>query len=158
MTIAQCLNFAFVPVDASASGLADAQVTANVLAETILNLAGLDRSRAESLCRAPGANLMLGPATSGFLSVVAGVGHRLDGRVDAPGDIARSRRGHISGYPAGTVASALRASFDATGGPGLSCSESGYGAAWTGGSGRAKIERDSLDTSRRGQNEQRRRN
>ena len=84
MTIAQCLNFAFVPVDASASGLADAQVTANVLAETILNLAGLDRSRAESLCRAPGANLMLGPATSGFLSVVAGVGHRLDGRVDAP--------------------------------------------------------------------------
>ena len=67
-----------------ASGLADAHVTANVLAETILNLAGLDRSRAETLCRAPGANLMLGPATSGFMSVVAGVGHRLNGRVDAP--------------------------------------------------------------------------
>ena len=71
------------PVGASASGLADAHVTANVLAETILNLAGLDRSRAEALCRAAGANLILAPATSRFMSVAAGVAHRLNGCVDA---------------------------------------------------------------------------
>lgn len=74
------------PVDASAraSGLADAQVTANVLAETIPNLAGLDRSRAEALCRAAGANLILAPAASRLMSVAAGVAHRLNGCVDAP--------------------------------------------------------------------------
>ncbi|MGO9638885.1 MAG: electron transfer flavoprotein subunit beta/FixA family protein [Terracidiphilus sp.] len=45
MTIAQRVSFELVPVDASASGFADAHATAALLAETIQGIAGLDRSR-----------------------------------------------------------------------------------------------------------------
>ena len=55
MTIAQRVSFEFVPVDASASGFADAHATAALLAETIQGIAGLDR-RAFS-CSAVGNRL-----------------------------------------------------------------------------------------------------
>jgi electron transfer flavoprotein beta subunit len=65
MTIAQRVSFEFVPVDASASGFADAHTTAAVLADTIQGIAGLDRSRLlvfggwESASRGAGATLQL---------------------------------------------------------------------------------------------------
>jgi electron transfer flavoprotein beta subunit len=65
MTIAQRVSFEFVPVDASASGFADAHATATVLTETIQNIPGLDRSRLlvfggwESASRGAGATLQL---------------------------------------------------------------------------------------------------
>ena len=65
MTIAQKVSFEFVPVDASASGFADAHATAAVLAETIQGIPGLDRSRLlvfggwESASRGAGATMQL---------------------------------------------------------------------------------------------------
>src|ERR1035437_7714593 len=65
MTIAQRVSFELVPVDASASGFADAHATAKLLAETIQGIPGLDRSRLlvfggwESASRGAGATLQL---------------------------------------------------------------------------------------------------
>jgi electron transfer flavoprotein beta subunit len=65
MTIAQRVSFELVPVDASASGFADAHATAALLAETIQSIPGLDRSRLlvfggwESASRGAGATLQL---------------------------------------------------------------------------------------------------
>jgi len=65
MTIAQRVSFEFVPVDASASGFADAHATAAILAETIQGIAGLDRARLlvfggwESASRGAGATMQL---------------------------------------------------------------------------------------------------
>jgi electron transfer flavoprotein beta subunit len=65
MTIAQRVVFEFVPVDANASGFADAHATAAVLAETIQGIPGLDRSRLlvfggwESASRGAGATMQL---------------------------------------------------------------------------------------------------
>jgi len=65
MTIAQKVSFELVPVDASASGFADAHATAAVLAETIQAIAGLDRSRLlvfggwESASRGAGVTMQL---------------------------------------------------------------------------------------------------
>jgi electron transfer flavoprotein beta subunit len=65
MTIAQRVSFEFVPVDANASGFADAHATAAVLAETIQGIPGLDRSRLlvfggwESASRGAGATMQL---------------------------------------------------------------------------------------------------
>ncbi len=65
MTIAQRVSFELVPVDASASGFADAHSTAALLAETIQSIAGLDRSRLlvcggwESASRGAGATMQL---------------------------------------------------------------------------------------------------
>jgi electron transfer flavoprotein beta subunit len=79
MTIAQRVSFEFVPIDASASGFADAHSTANVLAETIQNLAGLDRSRLlifggwESASRGAGATLQLVGERLGILDQFQGV-------------------------------------------------------------------------------------
>jgi len=41
-----------------------------------------DAAAAEALCRAAGADLILAPATSRFMRVLAGVAHRLNGSVD----------------------------------------------------------------------------
>jgi len=79
MTIAQRVSFEFVPIDASASGFADAHSTATVLAETIQNLAGLDRSRLlifggwESASRGAGATLQLVGERLGILDQFQGV-------------------------------------------------------------------------------------
>jgi electron transfer flavoprotein beta subunit len=79
MTIAQRVSFEFVPIDASASGFADAHSTANVLAETIQNLPGLDRSRLllfggwESASRGAGATLQLVGERLGILDQFQGV-------------------------------------------------------------------------------------
>lgn len=45
MTIAKKVVFEFVPLDASASGFADAHATAAILAEMIQSMLGLDHSR-----------------------------------------------------------------------------------------------------------------
>jgi electron transfer flavoprotein beta subunit len=65
MTIAQRVSFELVPVDASASGFADAHATAALLAETIQSIPSLDRSRLlvfggwESASRGAGATMQL---------------------------------------------------------------------------------------------------
>ena len=65
MTIAQRVSFELIPVDASASGFADAHATAALLAETIQSIPGLDRSRLlvfggwESASRGAGATMQL---------------------------------------------------------------------------------------------------
>jgi electron transfer flavoprotein beta subunit len=65
MTIAQKVSFELVPVDASASGFADAHSTAALLAETIQGIPGLDRSRLlvfggwESASRGAGTTMQL---------------------------------------------------------------------------------------------------
>ncbi len=65
MTIAQRVSFELVPIDSSASGFADAQATAALLAETILGIPGLDRSRLllfggwESASRGAGVTMQL---------------------------------------------------------------------------------------------------
>ncbi len=65
MTIAQRVGFELIPVDASASGFADAHATAALLAETMQGIAGLDRSRLlvfggwESASRGAGATMQL---------------------------------------------------------------------------------------------------
>ena len=65
MTIAQRVSFELVPVDASASGFADAHSTAALLAETIKSIPGLDCSRLllfggwESASRGAGATMQL---------------------------------------------------------------------------------------------------
>jgi electron transfer flavoprotein beta subunit len=65
MTIAQRVSFELVPIDASASGFADAHSTAALLAETIKSIPGLDGSRLllfggwESASRGAGATMQL---------------------------------------------------------------------------------------------------
>ena len=65
MTIAQRVSFELVPIDASASGFADAHSTAALLAETIKSIPGLDCSRLllfggwESASRGAGATMQL---------------------------------------------------------------------------------------------------
>jgi electron transfer flavoprotein beta subunit len=65
MTIAQRVSFELVPVDASASGFADAHSTAALLADAIQTIPGLDRARLlvfggwESASRGAGATMQL---------------------------------------------------------------------------------------------------
>jgi len=79
MTIAQKVSFELVPVDASASGFADAHSTAALLAETIQNIPGLDRARLlvfggwESASRGAGATLQLVGERLGILDQFQGV-------------------------------------------------------------------------------------
>ncbi len=70
---------------------AAAETVAAAGAERILAVAGpdfasaryaSDAAAAEALCRAAGAELILAPATSRFMRVLAGVAHRLNGCVD----------------------------------------------------------------------------
>jgi electron transfer flavoprotein beta subunit len=60
MTIAQRVHFEFVPVDATASGFADAHAMAGLLAETVQGIAELDGS--DCWCSAVGNRLPVGPA------------------------------------------------------------------------------------------------
>jgi len=79
MTIAQRVRFEFVPVDATASGFADAHATAALLAETIRGIAELDRSRLlvfggwESASRGAGVTLQLVGERLGILDQFQGV-------------------------------------------------------------------------------------
>jgi len=79
MTIAQRVSFELVPVDASASGFADAHSTARLLAETIQGIAGLDRSRLlvfggwESASRGAGATMQVVGERLGILDQFQGV-------------------------------------------------------------------------------------
>jgi electron transfer flavoprotein beta subunit len=79
MTIAQKVSFEFVPVDASASGFADAHATAAVLAETIQSIPGLDHSRLllfggwESASRGAGATMQLVGERLGIFDQFQGV-------------------------------------------------------------------------------------
>ena len=79
MTIAQRVSFELVPVDASASGFADAHSTAALLAETIQGIAGVDRSRLlvfggwESASRGAGATMQLVGERLGILDQFQGV-------------------------------------------------------------------------------------
>ena len=65
MTVAQKAGFELVPVDAPASGFADAHAVAGILAETIQSIVGLDRSRLlilggwESASRGAGVTMQL---------------------------------------------------------------------------------------------------
>jgi electron transfer flavoprotein alpha subunit len=70
---------------------AAAETIAAAGAERILTVAGpdfaaaryaSDAAAAEAICRAAGAELILAPATSRFMRVLAGVAHRLNGCVD----------------------------------------------------------------------------
>ena len=78
MTIAQRVSFELVPVDASASGFADAHATAALLAETIQGIPGLDRSRLlvfggwESASRGAGATMQLVGERLGILDSFKG--------------------------------------------------------------------------------------
>jgi len=79
MTVAQKVSFELVPVDASASGFADAHSTAAILAETIQSISGLDRSRLlvfggwESASRGAGATMQLVGERLGILDQFQGV-------------------------------------------------------------------------------------
>jgi electron transfer flavoprotein beta subunit len=65
MTVAQKASFELVPIDAPASGFADAQAVAGVLAEAIQSISGLNRSRLlvfggwESASRGAGVTMQL---------------------------------------------------------------------------------------------------
>ena len=85
-----------------------AETVAAAGAERILAVAGpdfasaryaSDAAAAEALCRAAGAELILAPATSRFMRVLAGVAHRLNGCVDT----------HVTALEAEAVNGELRA-------------------------------------------------
>ena len=65
MTVAQKASFELVPIDAPASGFADAHAVAGILADTIQSIPGLDRSRLlvfggwESASRGAGVTMQL---------------------------------------------------------------------------------------------------
>ncbi len=129
---------------------AAAETVAAAGAERILAVAGpdfasaryaSDAAAAEALCRAAGAELILAPATSRFMRVLAGVAHRLNGCVDT----------HVTALESDAVDGELRATRwhyrqrieavitrDAR--PWIVLLESGCGAAWAGVSGAANVE------------------
>jgi electron transfer flavoprotein beta subunit len=79
MNVAQKASFEFVPVDGPMGGFADAHATAAVLAETIENIAGLDRSKLllfggwESASRGAGITLQIIGERLGILDQFQGV-------------------------------------------------------------------------------------
>lgn len=88
--------------------VAAAETVAAAGAERILAVAGpdfasaryaSDAAAAEALCRAAGAELILAPATSRFMRVLAGVAHRLNGCVDT----------HVTSLESDAVSGELRA-------------------------------------------------
>ena len=94
------LTIGLIGEDVSAA----AQTVASAGAERILAVAGPDFSTAryasdaaaaEAICRSAAADLILAPATSRFMRVLAGVAHRLNGCVDTH---ARSRRRRRAGH------------------------------------------------------------
>ena len=99
MTIAQRVSFELVPVDASASGFADAHSTAALLAEAIQSIPGLDRARLlvfggwESASRGAGATMQLVGERLGILDQFQGV-DQLRVLDDASRRIVRSSGAH----------------------------------------------------------------
>ena len=79
MTVAQKASFELVPVDAPASGFADAQAVAATLAEAIQSIPGLDRSRLlvfggwESASRGAGVTMQLVGEQMGIIDQFQGV-------------------------------------------------------------------------------------
>jgi electron transfer flavoprotein beta subunit len=79
MTVAQKTSFELVPVDAPASGFADAHAVAGILAETIRSIPGLDRSRLllfggwESASRGAGVTMQLVGEQLGIIDQFQGV-------------------------------------------------------------------------------------
>jgi electron transfer flavoprotein alpha subunit len=98
------LTIGLIGEDVSAA----AQTVASAGAERILAVAGPDFSTpryasdaaaAEAICRSAAADLILAPATSRFMRVLAGVAHRLNGCVDT----------HVTSLEAGVVPGDVRA-------------------------------------------------
>ena len=132
---------------------AAAETVAAAGAERILAVAGpdfasaryaSDAAAAEAICRAAGAELILAPATSRFMRVLAGVAHRLNGCVDTHvtslesvnGEL-RATRWHYRQRIEGVIRRDAR--------PWIVLLESGCDAAWdttasTGAPAAAKIE------------------
>jgi len=79
MTVAQKASFELVPVDAPASGFADAHAVASLLATAIESISGLDRSRLllfggwESASRAAGVTMQLVGERLGIIDQFQGV-------------------------------------------------------------------------------------
>jgi len=79
MTVAQKASFELVPVDAPASGFADAHAVAGILAESIQSIPGLDRSRLlvfggwESASRGAGVTMQLVGEQLGIIDQFQGV-------------------------------------------------------------------------------------
>jgi len=79
MTVAQKASFELVPIDAPASGFADAHAVAGILAETIQSIPGLDRSRLlvfggwESASRGAGVTMQLVGEQLGIIDQFQGV-------------------------------------------------------------------------------------
>src|SRR5208282_5632060 len=145
------LTIGLIGADVSAA----TETVAAAGAERILAVAGpdfatarylSDAAAAEAICRSAGADLILAPATSRFMRVLAGVAHRLNGCVDT----------HVTSLEAEVVPGELRATRwyyrqriegvirrDAR--PWIVLLESGCHAAWVntktnGSAGAAKIE------------------
>ena len=138
---------------------AAAETVANAGAERILTVAGpdfatpryaSDAAAAEAICRSAGAELILAPATSRFMRVLAGVAHRLNGCVDThvtaleaevvPGE-PRATRWHYRQRIEAVIRRDTR--------PWIVLLESGCEAAWThsassGASPAAKVEQVSV--------------
>jgi len=79
MTVAQKASFELVPIDAPASGFADAHAVAGVLAEAVQTIPGLDRSRLlvfggwESASRGAGVTMQLVGEQLGIIDQFQGV-------------------------------------------------------------------------------------
>ena len=129
---------------------AAAETIAGAGADRILAVAGPDFSSAryvsdaaaaEAICRSAEAELILAPATSRFMRVLAGVAHRLNGCVDThvttleaevvPGDV-RATRWHYRQRIEGVIRRDAR--------PWIVLLESGCHAAFTGMPGAAQVE------------------
>jgi electron transfer flavoprotein alpha subunit len=143
------LTIGLIGEDVSAA----AQTVASAGAERILAVAGPDFSTAryasdaaaaEAICRSAAADLILAPATSRFMRVLAGVAHRLNGCVDThvtsleavEGDV-RATRWHYRQRIEAVIRRDAR--------PWLVLLESGCHAAWvtretTGTPGAARVE------------------
>jgi electron transfer flavoprotein alpha subunit len=102
-----------------------------------------DAAAAEAICRAAGAELVLAPATSRFMRVLAGVAHRLKGCVDThvtsleavDGEL-RATRWHYRQRIEAVIRRDAR--------PWIVLLESGCEAAFTGASSAAKVEQISV--------------
>ncbi len=133
-------------VDAAAETIAAAG------AERILAVAGpdfataryaSDAAAAEALCRASGADLILAPATSRFMRVLAGVAHRLNGCVDTHVTSLELLSGEVCAtrwYYRQRIEGVIRR--DAR--PWIVLLESGCSAAWTGAPSKGNIEEISV--------------
>jgi electron transfer flavoprotein alpha subunit len=142
------LTIGLIGEDVSAA----AETIAAAGADRILAIAGpdfatpryaSDAAAAEAICRAAGAELILAPATSRFMRVLAGVAHRLKGCVDThvtslevvDGEL-RATRWHYRQRIEAVIRRDPR--------PWIVLLESGCEAAFTGASGAAQVEQISV--------------